>query len=163
MELTFTEATSDVIPSLIEILNGAVNYKVSHGDHSWGFGVFTTDEVKHQMANGSVYVAQLGEELVGTVTLTWKDELVWGKDHGQACYVHRLAVKEAVHGHGLGKQIIQWVAEHALSEGVNLLRLDCDSLNKGLCDYYENQGFIRVITKKIPEHKFKTALYERKI
>ncbi len=99
MQVDITQATEADIPVIANILTEAKDYKVAHGDTVWGTASWTNDEVQERMTNSTAYLVRLGEEVVGTVSLQWDDELNWGPQPQVAGYMHRLAIKNSFHGH----------------------------------------------------------------
>lgn len=155
------------IPEIAGILTDATIYKVSQGDKIWGETGWSEAEVKNCMAESDTYLVKQDDETVGTVSLQWQDDRVWGQQSQDAGYMHRLAVKHGYHGQNLGEQIINWVASKVAEQGKELLRLDCPEDNEALCKYYEAQGFVKAGSKKIPEYddhnEVSVALYERRL
>jgi ribosomal protein S18 acetylase RimI-like enzyme len=163
MGLRITKATDGDIQLIAGILTEATHYKLDHGDEAWGSEPFSDKEIQAMLAGGSVYVVYMGDDPVGTVSLKWEDDRIWGDQQPNAAYLHRLAIKDGLHGRHLGEKIIDWTLTEAAKNGRQFLRLDCEAKNTELCAYYEKQGFIRVRTRKIPNTSYEAALYERKI
>jgi GNAT superfamily N-acetyltransferase len=164
MNVAFRKAVLDDTSSLVDILTDAVKYKLKHDDISWGEEPYSEREVRGLIKTGETY-AVLSEDLViGTFGLHWKDERIWGVRPDDAGYIHRLAIRDNLHGHDIGQQIINWAVSEVARQGRNFLRLDTDSRNSGLCKYYEKQGFINVGKVLIPSSKdYFATLYERQI
>jgi len=74
-----------------------------------------------------------------------------------------LAVTKEYHGQNLGEEILNWTAETASKKGRKYLRLDCNTANKKLCEYYENQGFKLTATKNFPDYNYTAALYQKSV
>ena len=150
MKLTYSVATEEDVPILVEILSDAVDYKLARGDRSWDNKPFTEDEVRHSLSQpGTTYLVRADGMSAATVTHEWEDKQRWGELHQAACYIHRLAVHRDFHGQGLGQQILEWSAEQAR--------------NKGLCAYYKNLGFELVDTGWNDKYQVEIALFERQI
>lgn len=60
-----------------------------------------------------MFLAKLGEETVGTVTLQWSDWIFWKEASSDAGYVHELAVRRTCAGKGLGLVMLAWAATQA--------------------------------------------------
>jgi ribosomal protein S18 acetylase RimI-like enzyme len=162
--LSFTSAEATDAPLLADILTDAGKHKLEHNDLSWGTEGYSLDEATELINTSPTYFIRKDGEVVATVALQWDDESSWGVQPPVAAYIHRLAVKDGFHGQGLGEQIIDWANEQAVQNGRQFLRLDCDARNTSLCAYYENQGFVKVGTKQIPEYNdYIAALYERPV
>ena len=78
-------------------------------------------------------------------------------------YIKTFASKflEKYTGNKLGERVIKRLGEQTLKEGIFLLRLDCNSANDKLCNYYEKQGFIKVREKQMPDSL--NNLYEKRL
>jgi ribosomal protein S18 acetylase RimI-like enzyme len=90
---------------------------------------------------GTLYVAELGGEIVATLTLQWSDEPFWGRQPDDAGYVHRLVVRRDRTGTGLGSELLDWAAGHVRGANRAWLRLDVSPDNLPLRSYYERHGF----------------------
>ena len=99
------------------------------------------------------------EALIGMYRLQYADELYWGKQEVAAGYVHALVVHPDYKGQGWGPKFIEYIAAQLQSEGIDRLRLDCNSDNHFLCRYYESLGFNRVGEVQMPYSL--NARYER--
>jgi ribosomal protein S18 acetylase RimI-like enzyme len=66
-----------------------------------------------------------------------------GEQEPDAGYVHRLAVRRAYAGRGMGRALLEWAAAQTAGSGRVWLRLDCMADNRRLCHYYESLGFVQ--------------------
>jgi RimJ/RimL family protein N-acetyltransferase len=158
------------VPVLGKLLNDATRVKASHGDTIWGDPDWTDEQVQEVLQRGDVFVVNMDGEAVGTFTLQWSDERMWGDaGNGDAVYLHKLAVAEGYNGQGLGKRLIACAEELAMARGINILRLDCETGNQSLCGYYEKLGFRFVRSVSVPPRNpdlgtdYHANLYEREI
>jgi len=115
-----------------------------------------------------LYVVERGGLTVATLVLQWNDEFFWGADDAHAGYVHRLAVRRAHAGGGLGYRLLAWAGERVLEHERRVLRLDVVSENRRLRAFYEAAGFVHVrdlsgeITNDDGSRRaWQTTLYER--
>jgi len=107
--------------------------------------------VKDGIANQEYhFIKNADQQVIGMVRILMEDLMYWGEQDEKAKYVHSLVVKEEFNGQGLGKKILQQIAQHVQTEDCKYLRLDADSKNPKLCSYYEKQGFQKVGTKELP-------------
>jgi ribosomal protein S18 acetylase RimI-like enzyme len=82
-------------------------------------------------------------------------------DHPETgLYVHKLAVKRAFSGQGLGETLLDWAALRVAATGRRWLRLDCAKDNPGLQGYYRKLGFRHIRTVDLP-HRASGALFQR--
>jgi GNAT superfamily N-acetyltransferase len=123
------------------ILEEAAAWQAARGIDQWRPGSFTPALLAPRLAAGEVYLARLGADAVGTLTLQWSDAPIWGAQPPTAGYVHRLAVRRRAAGTGLAPALLAWAGEQVAARGRTLLRLDCPAANPALCRYYERLGF----------------------
>jgi ribosomal protein S18 acetylase RimI-like enzyme len=98
---------------------------------------------------------------IGMVRILEEDLLYWGKQVDMAKYVHSLVVIGEFSGKGIGEIILLKIENEARENGYKYLRLDSDSKNPKLCNYYERQGFKKVGSKVLPISTYN--LYQKEI
>jgi GNAT superfamily N-acetyltransferase len=122
------------------LLDEATVWVGERGYEQWPLP-FPRDQLLAAIARGEVYLAEAGGETVATVTLLWNDQMYWGERPPDAAYVHKLAVRRACAGQGIGRAIVEWADRTAAKAGRQFLRLDCLGDNPGIRRYYEELGF----------------------
>jgi ribosomal protein S18 acetylase RimI-like enzyme len=89
-----------------------------------------------------VIVARQAGEVVGVFQLLESDEEVWpGAAPEDGLYLHSLAVRRSVAGHGVAEMLLAWARVATAARGRLELRLDCWAGNERLRRYYAEQGF----------------------
>jgi ribosomal protein S18 acetylase RimI-like enzyme len=98
-----------------------------------------------RFCEGELYVAILGEELAGCVTLQARDGF-WGAlgRDPESYYLHSIAIARRHKGEGLGKELMRWAEEQVRALGKQWLCLDHFSANEHLARYYADLGYRRV-------------------
>ena len=142
------------------ILSEAAAWLITRGIHQWP-NPFPLEQIVPDIDRGEVYLASVAGELAATVTLQTEDLLFWGEQEPDALYLHRLAVRRAFRGRGLGRELVAWAVQQACSRGRDYLRLDCLATESRIREYYESLGFAFVRARDMPE--WKVALYERRV
>jgi GNAT superfamily N-acetyltransferase len=142
-----------------EILDEASAYNRTLGFGHWPVP-FPQDELAHRIERGELYLVEVDTEPAATLTLLLEDPYFWGERPPDAVYLHKLAVRRAFAGRGLGAAIVEWVDEHAASAGREFVRLDCQRDDPGIRAYYERLGFEHRGDKD-DDSRFPVALYER--
>ena len=158
-KIVVVPAKAGEVDIVLEILNEARAWLLERGIDQWGPGSLTRERFLEWISRGEVYLAKVGEESIGTVTLQWSDEWFWGQNPPDAGYVHRLAIRPTQTGKNLGLYILKWAEETARAEGKKYLRLNCRADDRKLRAYYEQVGFLHKGDKTDP--RFKTSLYEK--
>ncbi len=118
--------------------------------------------VKDGILNNEFFFVRNGRhQMIGMVRILEDDFLYWGPTADKSRYIHSLVVVPKYTGKGIGKKILQSIEEEARKEGYQYLRLDSDSKNPKLCQYYEKQGFEKAGTKVLPLSSYN--LYQKKL
>lgn len=115
--------------------------------------------IKDGFKKNEFYFIEQKENIIGMVRLLNEDLLYWGVQSSKALYIHSLVVDPKYRGMKIGLIVMTKIEQKALKNNINLLRLDCVATNKGLCHYYENQGFVKVRTIQMPHSQ--NNLYEK--
>lgn len=160
-QLTVRAARSTDADEVRATLVEAARWLLARGIEQWRPEDFTRDLVRDRIERGECYVGEMYGQIVGTFALQWADEQIWGKDHGEAAYVHALAVRRAFSGHDLGRELLAHARMLAVRKGKVYLRLDCWGGNDYLRAYYANAGFEPVGTKVFAQASL--ALFQRRL
>lgn len=142
-ELRVVQAEPGDLETVIGLLEEVAAWLESKGINQWPVGWFRDSMAFYAEAigRGEMYLASVGDEVVGTLRLGWEDANVWPDVADDAAYVHTLAVRRTWAGRRLGRRLLEWVEAQAASAGKNYLRLDCITSNDVLRRYYEDAGF----------------------
>jgi GNAT superfamily N-acetyltransferase len=151
-------AGPEELAEVITVLSEAAKWVHARGIEQWP-DPFPPERVEEGIARGETYLARIGPEVAGTITLQWEDPFFWGERPPNAAYVHLMAVRWRFAGRGT--ELLEWAAAQARAGGRELLRLDCLSTNPGLRRYYEAQGFVHLGDRMILDHR--ASLYEKAV
>ncbi len=115
---------------------GIAQWALPQPPHEW-------EKMRVQIALGHVTLARLevDRSIVGTLRVEWEDAHLWPDDPTGGGYVHALAVRNHIRGHGIGARLLDWAQAHIAAQGREYIRLDCWDKNARLCRYYESLGF----------------------
>jgi GNAT superfamily N-acetyltransferase len=153
-------AREEDVPAIADILDDATRFVKTLGHDQWRLP-FPHDELRQRIANDELFVIEADGERVGTFTLLEDDPWFWGERPPDAVYLHKLAVRRAFAGRGIGADAVEWVDAEAARRGRAFIRLDCQRDLPGIRRYYERLGFV-VVGEKTHE-TFAWALYERRV
>lgn len=112
---------------------------------------------------GETWMVRDGADTIGTITLnSFANPLLWteGECAEPARYVHKMTVRRAYAGTGLGGLLLDWAGNRAAAESAKWLRLDAWTTNTALHGYYVRQGFAHVRTIVRPDYP-SGALFQR--
>ena len=168
MELTFRQAEASRIQEVLNLFLATSAELKKKGMTQWSYWADPPDEkiqwVRNGFEKGEFYfVYDEKMEWVGMFRLLETDTIYWDEKglEENVRYIHSLVVKPENSGKGIGAHVLKLLAADLKGQGVQKLRLDCDSSNLRLTRYYEQQGFERVGEKKTPfsvNHLFERIL-----
>ena len=152
------QATVEDIAALQTLFREAVEWQEAKGVPT--FASFPDSFFAEEIRKGAVFVAEAGEEVIGTVSLYEADDFLWDHDSAPALYIHRLVSRRGVEGRGVGAALVEWSRRKAAAMGKEWLRVDCWADNEELCRFYDRQGFIRVRVKDTGDNQDLPAHYQ---
>ncbi|MGA7923044.1 MAG: GNAT family N-acetyltransferase [Thermoplasmata archaeon] len=162
--LILRHASPQEVDLAASILTEAAEWSMGIGNpHPWP-RPFPSEILQRSADRGELFLAETAShEIAGTLTLQWEDPLFWGVQPPVAGYLHRLALRRAFAGQGLGRRMIQWAEERVRERGREFLRLDCDAENARIRSYYEALEFRFVSDAEKPGVPFRCALYQKRV
>ena len=131
---------------------------LSRGILQWNPGEVSADDMGRWIAAGSIFVAESGEGLLGSVRVGWSDLEAWGRRPDRAGYVGDLMIAPGERGAGLGRDLLGWAEDYVGRTGRPTARLDCASSNLRLCRYYSEAGYRRVESRNLERALFEKTL-----
>jgi len=138
--LTVNLATPAESNTVIEILGDAVRWLESRGLPTWSPDVLA-DVMPAAVRRGEVYIARLGDQPVGTVSIQWSDPIYWGERPNDAGYIHKLAITRTAAGQHVGAQLVDWSERFIVEQGRLYARLDCHAANPTINRFYQAAGY----------------------
>lgn len=144
------KGTSDDIPSILGLLDGAVAWLVSQGrTRQWGTQPWSEKagavKVVHKyVTTGDPWIAEIDGVPAGTLTVTdAPGDYIAPVDEPER-YIHLFAGDHRFGGRGVGAALLAHAVEETRRAGISLLRVDCYAGDDGkLVAYYERNGFTR--------------------
>ena len=150
MELNISLATADDLPAVAKLYDDVTAYLESNVNYcGWRRGLYPIQQDAEQALEQScLYVAKLENEVVGSFVLSQKFEPAyeaanWSlpSDYNNLFVIHIFAAHPAFSGRGIGRKMLEYVAELARSQGMSSLRLDTYEKNLPAIAVYESCGF----------------------
>lgn len=156
--IDFKPAQPDELALLMEILAEAAAWLHAKGIDQWPspLPAHWQTRMATRIARGEMFTVGIVKNRFGIVGLSWSD--AYWPDDGQAGYVHRMAIRSAMHGQNLGSLMLFWAQQQVKKQGRRFLRLDCAAGNGRLRRYYEDQGFS--YRGEVVDRDYVAALYE---
>lgn len=132
-EVSVRLATADDAEAVSKVLREAFTVYRDHYTAE-AFAVVTpkVDEIVRRFGEGPIWIAELGGDVVGTVSLTTEPE---------GLYVRSMAVSPDVQGRGVGHRLLDAVNEYAASTEFERIFLYTTYFVPGAKDIYEKHGF----------------------
>lgn len=173
MNLEIKPATEADLQKVLEILNELSAWSAATGKKMEWPLPWPSDYIAEIIEAGEMYLAyradrsanqfvgQPRDAPVATFELSSSDEEAWGPQPPDAFYVHHLGVRRSQNGKGVGGQLLEWSARHALANGKSFLRLDCIASNPFLQEYYKKAGFTHVGYHYLPHDRGIICLFEK--
>jgi N-acetylglutamate synthase-like GNAT family acetyltransferase len=126
-------ATADDAEEISNVLREAFSVIREHYTAE-AFEVVTPkpDEIYRRFEEGPIWVAELDDEIVGTVSLTTEPE---------GLYVRSMAVSPCVQKQGVGRKLLDALHEHASGTGIERIFLYTLPFQKGARAMYEKYGY----------------------
>jgi GNAT superfamily N-acetyltransferase len=156
-------ARPDEVDTVAAMWTEAGQWLATIGSDQWQYPA-RTERIGASIAAGDeCWLVEDAGGLVATLTLDGHaDPEFWrpADDPGAALYVHRMVVRRAAAGAGLGSALLDWAGARAERAGRAWLRLDAWRTNARLRSYYERQGFALVRVVELA-HRRSGALYQR--
>lgn len=140
-------ATKDDVAPITQLLKEVAAWLKIKEVNQWGFLLAggEDEEIRQAILDGATYAVWLDGDLIATFTLyatqsEW-DQHIWGsEDHEDVLYLHRLAVRPAYMGQGIGQQLLKWIEKNL----DKTIRLDCVLHHPKLRTFYTENGFEEV-------------------
>lgn len=150
MEIQIRKGTShdiDDLEELYNVLNDALEKGVNYP--GWKKGVYPIrDDAEQGIENGTLYVAVLKDNIVGTIILNHEPEeaykeIKWGFefDYSDVFVVHTFLVHPEYKQRGVGKQLMDFAEQYAKDTNIKSIRLDVYEGNLPAIQLYRKCGF----------------------
>ena len=130
------------VPDIMDLLQIRIDWMDEKGLYQWNktdyLGVYPENYFVMRIEEfNDLYVAEDNGDIVGVMALL-KEDPRW-PTAAKALYVHHLATHPSMHG--LGERMLEFAQQEVLAMGGNVLRLDCQTVNEALNQYYKRLGY----------------------
>ena len=145
------------LDSIFSVINDCKESMRLSGHQQWPDHHPSREVVAMGVQSGAHFVAVDGEEILGGMLLNnSQDEqykqVEWRVNEGSPFIVHRLAISPNHQGRGVAKKLMVFAEEFAKSHGSTAIRLDTYAGNGVSNRFYENLGYLKVGTIKMPQY-----------
>ncbi|MEV7415824.1 GNAT family N-acetyltransferase [Streptomyces sp. NPDC089919] len=140
--LVFRAALEGDVPELVRLYDGAAGWMRGRDIAQWQPGEKDAGHFLRILREGEVWLAcDAAGAVCGAYELWWSDEEAWGVQPPVAGYVHRLMTDRGRAPAGTGRHLLAHAEQRIAAGGRELARLDCQSANPRLVEYYQGAGY----------------------
>jgi len=149
-------ATDDDVPALRRLVNAAYGELADRGLNYTG--TFQDEEItRERMQGNDVYLASLGEKLIGTISLELQDE------DQPLLYISQLGVLPEHKGQGIGRKLLLWAETVARTKGASRLQLDTAVPAVHLVSLYQSLGYEVIDEVQWRGKSYRSYVMEKKL
>lgn len=160
-----TAAQPGDVCRVLELRDQATRWLTTNGIRQWQPDDLPRDRLETARQKGQLWVLRHQRHVIGSVTITWHDPLIWPDVTDLAGYIHTLMIDRRHASHRVGRALLGWAERHIDNHARPLARLDCVRTNHRLRHYYEDLGYQLVGFKDFPhiDWALETALYQKSL
>lgn len=145
----FRKATADDFDACMEVYHAVIdNQDAMPSSPKWVRGLYPTKDFLEEQLPDGVLIAEDDGRILASVVVNHTfapgyEAVPWSVDvsNEEALAVHLLAVDPAHHKEGLGRFLMDNLAEWAREQGFKTIRLDVINHNPAACGFYEKLGY----------------------
>lgn len=148
MKYQFRKATTEDIPTIWKVLQGAIARRKADGSEQWQDGYPNPAVIEKDISKGGGYVLTEGNTIIGYCSVLVNDEPAYadiqGKwlTNGDFVVFHRIAVAEEYLGKGFAKMMLGYIENLAKSKGIKSIKADTNHDNDGMLKIFEQLGYV---------------------
>lgn len=137
--------TSDTTP-IFDLLTAVAAHMQEQGIMQWNENYPTIQHVTADIALENIYICEEENNILGVISIDANQspeyaEIPWQFTQGDVLVVHRLAVSPLAQKKGIGRQLMDFALNKAITENYTSIRLDAYSLNERTLRFYEKRGY----------------------
>jgi ribosomal protein S18 acetylase RimI-like enzyme len=149
-----------------ELFHQCVQHLIASGSDQWSDVYPDAATISDDIRDGSLYLATEDAKCAGIVVLNEVQSpeyasLQWLCDGPRVLVVHRLAVRPAVQGRGIGGRLMDFAEQYAAANRYDSIRLDAYTGNPPALCLYEGRGYIRTGQVFFPRRTLPFNCYEK--
>ncbi len=141
---TFRPATGHDVSEILKITQISIELLEKVGNKQWNSEYPTRVHFEQDISDGTLWVAEIGEQIAGFVALTIDQpdeyrEVGW--DTNEICIVpHRLAVAPEFRGLGIAQDFMKLAEKISKERGCRQVRVDTNEVNSSMRRVFEKLG-----------------------
>lgn len=139
----------DQVDEIFKLLQDCGEHMRSQGIFQWNENYPLKSNVIADIENQSLYCYTDQNKVLGIVVIDENQspeyaDLPWKFNALPILVVHRFAVSPAAQGKGIGKKLMDFALDFAISNQYQSIRLDAYSGNARTLKFYKNRGYTKV-------------------
>jgi ribosomal protein S18 acetylase RimI-like enzyme len=151
---------------VMELIRQSVRHMVASGCDQWSDVYPDAATIAGDIRDGSLYTTMEASQCVGVVVLNEVQSpeyasLQWLCNGPRVLVVHRLAVRPAVQGRGIGGRLMDFAEQYAAANRYDSIRLDAYTGNPTALRLYESRGYLRTGQVFFPRRRLPFNCYEK--
>lgn len=147
MEYNFRKAELTDIPQIWEILKKAISRRKKDGSNQWQDGYPNPEVIQKDISGHAGFVLIKDTIIAGYCALLVNDEPAYAAIEGKwlttgdFVVFHRVAISEDFVGQGLSKQMLAFIEDFALSQGIHSVKADTNFDNPAMLNVLRKAGY----------------------
>tara|TARA_B100000902_G_C27320019_1_gene923769 strand:- start:5567 stop:6070 length:504 start_codon:yes stop_codon:yes gene_type:complete len=143
-----------------------VNGMIKSGIDQWDYSYPNIDVITQDINKKNYFVAEINKEIIGGIAIDKNQDreylnISWINESNRFLVVHRLAVKEDMWNHKIGKKLMVFAEEKAIKNNFHSVRLDTYSGNPKAMNFYKNIGYIELGSINLKPNKNEYYCFEK--
>jgi len=135
------------LPAIMKMVGDTVQIMKEEQNDQWDEKYPTMSIIEHDVQNGSLYVYEENEQVVGSITVDTNLpneylDIPWGQEI-PAYTFHRLVISAAVREKGIASSLISHAEKVAMQHNTPYMKIDTYSLNKKAQALFEKNGYVK--------------------
>ena len=104
---------------------------------------YSKENIEKELAqeNAVYYFVLFKKEIIGNFRIIWNETLPNATTHLKSVKIHRIYLHEKVQGKGIGKALLRWLEQEAITKNYNMVWLDAMDEKKQAFQFYKRLGF----------------------
>lgn len=148
MKSNFRKAKKSDIPVIWTILKQAIARRKADGSNQWQDGYPNEEVILSDIKKDAGYVLCDNEKVIGYCSILINDEPEYSNiqgewiTNGNFVVYHRVAISESHLGKGLAREMLNYIEQFALENGISSIKADTSFDNGAMLALFEKLGYV---------------------
>ncbi|WP_165971965.1 GNAT family N-acetyltransferase [Paenibacillus piri] len=155
-------------PAVLALFKAVKTELGKHNNDQWKWIYPNRFTHKTDIGNGAMYGLKEGGALLAVVTVDSLqnrkyEHFPWKDRSGRSACIQRLAVHPREQGRGLGKKLLHYAEQTAISQGFTSIRIEVYETNASAIALYDKNGYEHVGEVRYPMRKSAYITMEKQL